>query len=152
MKNIIAAIDYSDVTPAVIEAASAQARAFDAELHLVHVWDPEASHDTGYGALPSLAINVSDERLAEEKDRIEAEAKRLADTGLRCAGTLVIGHPSTAIIKYATESGGDLVIVGSHGHTALGSLIMGSCSSALVRKAVFPLLVIPALPPDADRE
>jgi nucleotide-binding universal stress UspA family protein len=64
----------------------------------------------------------------------------------------VVGHPSTAILKYAKETNGDLVIVGSHGHTALGSLIMGSCSSALVRKALFPVLVVPALEPDADRE
>lgn len=152
MKNIIASIDFSDVSAAVIKHATEQAAAFDAKLHLVHVWDPEVLIDSGYGAEPALATNVHDERLESLKKRTEEEAEQLRAKGRFCDGTVLVGRPHTAIIKHARETGADLVVIGSHGHSALGSLLMGSCASALVRKACFPVLVIPALEADEERE
>ena len=152
MKNIIASIDFSDVSDTVVKHAAGQAAAFGAKLHLVHVWDPEVLVDSGYGAEPALAINVQDERLDSLKKRIEEEAERLRVEGQFCDGTVLVGRPQKAIIKHARETEADLVVIGSHGHSALGSLLMGSCASALVRKACFPVLVVPALEADEDRE
>lgn len=152
MNHIVAAIDFSDVSEAVLNQAKAQARAFGAKLHLVHVWDPDTSADTAYGAEPALAINVSDERMQSLKDRIEAEAETVANEGIDCSGTLLVGRPQRSLARYGRETHADLVVIGSHGHSALGSLLMGSCASALVRKACFPLLVIPVLEADEERE
>jgi len=152
MKNIIAAIDFSDISEAVLNHAVAHARAFGAKLHLVHVWDPETLVDTGYGAEPALAINFQDERLESMKKRVDEEVAKVCDGGDDCDGKVLVGRPHKAIIKYGKESGADLVVIGSHGHSALGSLLMGSCASAMVRKSCFPLLVIPALEADEERE
>ena len=152
MNNIIAATDFSDVSEHVLKNATSYAKAFNAKLHLVHVWDPEVLVDSGYGAEPALAINVQDERLESMKGRIDQEVEKLKAEGVDCDGTVVVGRPHKAIIKYGQEIEADLVVIGSHGHTALGSLLLGSCASALVRKACFPLLVVPALEADEHRE
>ena len=152
MKNIIAAIDFSDISEAVLKTAAEMAKAFDAKLHLVHVWDPEVLVDSGYGAEPALAINVQNERMESMRERVESDAKRLSEAGTDCDGVVLVGRPHKVIIKHGQETKADLVIIGSHGHTALGSLLMGSCASALVRKACFPLLVVPALEADEERE
>ncbi len=152
MKNIIAAIDFSDVSETVIKHATEQASAFGAKLHLVHVWDPEVLVDSGYGAEPALAINVQDERLDSMRARVDEEVTRLRADGVDCDGAVLVGRPHKVIIEHGKESGVDLTVVGSHGHTALGSLLMGSCASALVRKACFPVLVVPSLEADEDRE
>src|SRR5437764_7559302 len=52
MKSILVAIDFSDITPAVIDVARQIAKALDAEIHLVHVREFRAAAapgSLGYG-------------------------------------------------------------------------------------------------------
>jgi len=45
------------------------------------------------------------------------------------------GSPSTVIIEKADEWGADLIVVGSHGHTALGRFFFGSVSQKVLHEA-----------------
>ena len=47
----------------------------------------------------------------------------------------VIGSPATEILKVAEEWGANLIVVGSHGHTALGRFFFGSVSHKVVTEA-----------------
>lgn len=142
MKKIVAAIDFSDSTPGVLEAASAQAAAFGAELHLIHVIEPEPAY-TAYGFTPDEfpAMHVF-----QEEARKRAQ-KRLDDHAARHAGAqghLAEGSPLQAVLDYVDDSGADLVILGSHGHGMVASLLLGSVAEGMVRKAVIPTLIVPA--------
>src|SRR5881275_428451 len=60
MKRILVPIDFSDVTPQVIDLARQLAKALDAEIHLVHVKELTAAAAPGmlgYGlaGMPELA-------------------------------------------------------------------------------------------------
>ncbi len=60
MKRILVPIDFSDVTPSVINLARQLAKALDAEIHLVHVRELTAAATPGtlgYGlaGMPELA-------------------------------------------------------------------------------------------------
>jgi nucleotide-binding universal stress UspA family protein len=44
----------------------------------------------------------------------------------RVEEAVVLGSPSEALIVKADERGADLLVVGSHGHTALGRFFIGS--------------------------
>ena len=59
MKNIVAAIDFSERSEAVLRIASDHARAFEAHLWLVHVAAPEPGF-VGYDGGPqSVRDNVA---------------------------------------------------------------------------------------------
>jgi nucleotide-binding universal stress UspA family protein len=45
------------------------------------------------------------------------------------------GSPATVIIEKADEWGADLIVVGSHGHTALGRFFFGSVSQKVLHEA-----------------
>jgi nucleotide-binding universal stress UspA family protein len=45
------------------------------------------------------------------------------------------GSPATVIIEKADEWGADLLVVGSHGHTALGQFFFGSVSQKVLHEA-----------------
>jgi nucleotide-binding universal stress UspA family protein len=45
------------------------------------------------------------------------------------------GSPASEIIEKAEEWGADLAVVGSHGRSALGRLVLGSVSTAVVARA-----------------
>ena len=42
------------------------------------------------------------------------------------------------------DSGADFVVLGSHGHGVIASLLLGSVAEGMVRKAGVPTLVVPA--------
>ena len=57
---------------------------------------------------------------------------------------VVGGSPGNAIVEYAKEHGGDLIVMGSHGHTNLRHLLMGSVAEHVLRHATCPILMVNA--------
>ncbi len=146
MKTIVAAVDFSNATPGVLEAAVKITRAFGSSLHLLHVLEPEPSY-TAYGFTPDEFPAI---HLFQEEARKRAAA-RLQEVLDKVAGEvpgvtvhLAEGSPLHAVLDYVQKSGADLVILGSHGHGAVAALLLGSVAEGMVRKAVVPTLVIPA--------
>ena len=52
------------------------------------------------------------------------------------------GNPVEQILKVADDRNCDLIVVGSHGHSALGELLIGSTAKKLVRRSTKPVLVV----------
>jgi nucleotide-binding universal stress UspA family protein len=53
-----------------------------------------------------------------------------------------VGQPADVIAATAKEGKYDLVVMGSHGHAALGSLVMGSVASRVLAHCQTPVLII----------
>jgi nucleotide-binding universal stress UspA family protein len=148
MKTIVVAVDFSNATPGVLEMASRQAQAFGAKLQLFHVVEPEPSY-TAYGFTPDEfpALHAYQEeakrRAAAKLDGLLGQVKSaLPDATCQIAE----GSPLHALLDYVKESGADLVVLGSHGHGAIASLLLGSVAEGMVRKATVPTLIVPAGP------
>jgi hypothetical protein len=52
------------------------------------------------------------------------------------------GSPAEEIIRYATDQGIDLIVMGTHGRTGLERLLMGSVAEQVVRGAPCSVLVV----------
>jgi nucleotide-binding universal stress UspA family protein len=52
------------------------------------------------------------------------------------------GSPAEAILRAARERQCDLIVMGTHGRTALGRALMGSVAEEVVRKAPCPVLTV----------
>lgn len=53
-----------------------------------------------------------------------------------------VGHAGEVIARQADEGGYDLVVMGSHGHNTLESLVMGSVASKVLAHCKAPVLLI----------
>jgi nucleotide-binding universal stress UspA family protein len=53
-----------------------------------------------------------------------------------------LGSPAQELIELANLLDADLVVVGTHGRTGLGRLLVGSVAEAAVKKARCPVLVV----------
>lgn len=53
-----------------------------------------------------------------------------------------VGHPGEAIAKAAGDGKHDLVMMGSHGHGALGNLVMGSVATQVLAHCKVPVLLV----------
>ncbi|MDA3903247.1 MAG: universal stress protein [Desulfuromusa sp.] len=60
------------------------------------------------------------------------------------------GAPAQAILKVAEKINSDLIIMGSHRHTALGDAILGTTTRKVLHSATIPVLVVRI--PDGFRE
>ena len=52
------------------------------------------------------------------------------------------GSPGEAIAKQANAGDFDLVMMGSHGHSALGNLVMGSVATKVMAHCGTPVLLV----------
>ncbi len=143
MKTILAPIDFSPITEQVIAAAADLALTLDGRVVLLHVVvlppNPEdfALALDRYSTLAETAEKSADTRLA-------ACQATLADRSVRGETMRLTGLPRRLIPATAEKVNADFIIMGSHGHTALHDLVVGSTTHAVVRAAVCPVIIVPA--------
>jgi len=150
MKKIVAAVDFSNATAGVVEMAASMANAFGAELHLLHIVEPEPTY-TAYGFTPDEfpAMHAFQEEAKRRAERKLGELLDVVPPVPAAVTKLAEGSPLHAVLDYVRDTGADLVVLGSHGHGVVASLLLGSVAEGMVRKAVVPTLIVPA--PDATR-
>lgn len=145
--RILAATDFSECGTQAVAAAAALAERFGAELHLIHALEVPIPLFEPYAvAIP--ATYVADVR------RSATEKLNGAMAGLRArglTGTAELGETpaATSIVERAQEIGADWIAVGTHGHTGLRHMLLGSVAERTVREAHCPVLTVKTEHPDA---
>jgi nucleotide-binding universal stress UspA family protein len=71
-----------------------------------------------------------------------------SDPAVKIEHRLAEGDPAREILRVARETGCDLIVMGTHGWTGLGRLLMGSVAEQVVRKATCPVLTVKTPIPD----
>ncbi len=151
MENVVAAIDFSERTEAVIAVACAQAKAFGAHLWLVHVAAPEPGF-VGYDAGPqSVRDNVA-KHIRERHREIQEFADGVRLSGVEATALLIRGATVKALLAEAERLEADLLVLGSHGHGLMHRVLLGSVSQAILQKSTVPVLLIPHRAPSATPE
>jgi nucleotide-binding universal stress UspA family protein len=111
------------------------------------------SHDytamTVVTAIPPHAARHVDRNTLAEYYRDEAEKvlgplqEAAARRGWKLATVALHGRASDEIATFAQSGNFDLIVMGTHGHSALGSLVLGSVASGVLARARKPVLLIP---------
>ena len=129
--------------------AGSLTKAYGAQLHLLHVIEQEPTY-TAYGFTPD-EYPVLHEFQEEAKRRA---ARKLEDLLATLVGNLpgtsvhlIEDSPLHGIVNYVKQINADLVVLGSHGHGVVVSLLLGSVAEGMVRKSIVPTLIVPAVLP-----
>jgi nucleotide-binding universal stress UspA family protein len=81
--------------------------------------------------------------LAAEANRIlEPAVAELLRAGLAVDSNFTVGVPGAEIARAAARSGADLIVMGSHGHSAVKGLLLGSVTQAVLASCTTPLLIV----------
>jgi len=132
-KRILVATDFSEPAGRALEAALALAARTKAELHVIHALEVALPLFEPYAVvLPADWIGEA-RRLAKEK--LEAAHAKVTARGL--SGTTHLGDvpAAHAIAERARALGADLVVMGTHGHTGLKHVLLGSVAERTVEYA-----------------
>lgn len=142
-ENVLAAVDFSDTTDAVLAEAARYARALGAKLWLVHVATSRPEF-VGYEIGAVYDRQAVADQLHREHRRLHELQDSLHAEGLDVASLLVPGVPAEKIVAEAQRLSTSLIVVGSHGHGALFDLIAGSACQGVIRHSSVPVLVVPS--------
>lgn len=94
-------------------------------------------------ARSALGKEMVDQYYAEEADKVLTPVcDFLAQHHVQAARVSKIGPAGETIAKLATDGNFDLLIMGTHGHSALGNLVMGSVSTQVLAHCSTPVLLV----------
>lgn len=147
MKRVCIAIDYNISAERIAEIGYNYAKAFNAEITIVHVLNDTIFYgieeQTVFG---HSTVNYEDEisfenQLRDDMEKyLEASKKHLKDATVQTK--LLVGNTSEVILDFTKGWGADLLVIGKHKHNALENVLLGSTAMKIVRHATIPLLVI----------
>jgi nucleotide-binding universal stress UspA family protein len=92
----------------------------------------------------ALVPSHSERRQQEGREAVERTTAQLRQDGLDAEGVVLPGEADDVIIKLADEKGADLIVVGTHGRTGFGKVLLGSVSERVMGKAKCAVLVVKA--------
>jgi nucleotide-binding universal stress UspA family protein len=145
IRTILHPTDFSPRSEHAFRLAGSLARDHGARLVVLHVTSPPA---VAYGeVLTELATEGYQQAAWDAFRRLQESDPKLRE--LRVETQLVEGDPAAEILRVAAETGCDLIIMGTHGRTGLGRVLMGSVAEQVVRKARCPVLTVKAPLPAA---
>jgi nucleotide-binding universal stress UspA family protein len=141
--QILVPLDGSPLAEEALHAATALARAWDAEITLFQVVRPIT-----LSADPALPVPFAfDEDLTamsrmQAQDYLDGVVEELRDEGLRATGVAAVGwHSADSILAVARPERVAVVVLATHGRGGLRRLALGSVADKVVRGADVPVLV-----------
>jgi len=145
MKTIVVAIDFSAVTADVLERAAELGKGLSAAVWLVHVAAPDPDF-VGYDAGPTTVRDQVAHEMRDTHRRVQDEADALRARGVNATALQVQGPTVETILHEAERLHADVIVLGSHGHSALHRALLGSISEGVLHRAACPVLIVPSRP------
>src|SRR5579884_1107109 len=131
--------DFSENSEYAFQVACELARDYKARLVLLHVMAPPMVIYAG-GPVPAEAWPSIDQ-VQEKLRELHGQAHQV-----RVEAQVMEGDPVDMILRAAEETDCDVIVMGTHGRTGLGRLLMGSVAEAVIRKAPCPVLSVKPVP------
>lgn len=136
LKHILVPTDFSEASEAAVKYGIALARAFKAQLHLLHV--PESGEAAGVEHPMGLA-DTTQNPAGEQLSTLLTDGE-MAE--LRPERVMRNGKPYNEIVRYAQEQDIDLIVMGTHGREGVARVLIGSVAEMVVRRAPCPVLTV----------
>jgi nucleotide-binding universal stress UspA family protein len=127
--------DFSEPATAALAVARALARDLGARLFILHAAPAEVR--------AAMLVPIPPE-LTDYRENLAATRLRTDGPDLKFPVETRISHgyPAEEILRVANEIGCGLIVIGSHGRSGLGRMLMGSVAEAVLRKAGSPVLIV----------
>jgi nucleotide-binding universal stress UspA family protein len=140
IKKILVPVDFSEHSARALEMAIDLAKAFGAEIHLLHCYQIQPLSISPYG----IALPESFDRDVREaaESRVDEWRAKVALEGVGVEASLSSRFPSLEISETASELGADLIVMGTRGLSGIRHVLLGSVAERTLRLAPCPVLTV----------
>lgn len=124
---LVAAREHRDISRVLIayDGGPSARRAIDRVAQL-HAYQGLAVEIASVGAAPGM----------------DAARDKLAEVGIVATTTVLEGEPERVLLAHLDDSGADVLVMGAYGHSRMRRLIVGSTTTAMLRQARVPVLLV----------
>ena len=136
-EKILVAVDHSDVTPRVVDAARGLAALSNGEVWVIHLREREMMGKTG--------LLTSSESIEASGADVKSTVDALTKAGITAHGVVrdaLYGHAASEIVSEARERGADVIVMGSRGRGDLAGLVLGSTAHKVMHLADRQVMVV----------
>jgi nucleotide-binding universal stress UspA family protein len=140
--TILAPVDFSAATEGVVAQAASLARAMNGRVVFLSVIQPPAITSE----YAPLMENIAEIRAAGENAAAKNLARlqeQLQQQQIPSETVQLNGAPILNIVEQADKVGADYIVMGSHGHTALYDLLVGSTTHGVLMRPTCPIVILP---------
>jgi nucleotide-binding universal stress UspA family protein len=133
--KVLLGIDASEASQHLVSEAAARPWPPGTTFGVIHVVDLSS-----FVRVPALIE-------AEKQSAgifVKAAAEKLGRSGFEITSDVVVDFPRKGVTDYATNWGADLIMVGSHGQSALSRFLLGSVAQGVLRTAPCSVEVVRA--------
>jgi nucleotide-binding universal stress UspA family protein len=144
MKKILIATDGSPSAIQAVELGLELAEEEGAQPVFVHVAPTkDVLPVAGVGMVP---VSVPHELVEADRDSLDEAVRIAEERGLEPTTRLLTGNPAREIATFADVVDADLIVVGSRGHGAVSSALIGSVSRGVLQRTTRPVLIVREVP------
>ena len=138
MKKILIPTDFSENANNALRYAINIANYFEAEVHLIHVYEVRAST----GAFQSVGEYIREDAERDLSDNIRSVKNNvLGRTVLK--GRAIQGITVDVVCSIATHEKMDLIVMGTQGASGLKEVFLGSKTAGVMKRTSVPILAVP---------
>jgi nucleotide-binding universal stress UspA family protein len=134
--TILHPTDFSACSREAFRIACSLARDYGGRVIVLHVAAPQVASYAERIFLPPLPEGYLDQA------RQYLSELRPPDSDIPVAYRLAEGDPATEIVRAVTETRCDLIVMGTHGRTGLGRLLLGSVAEQVHRRTFCPVVTV----------
>ena len=151
IRNVLYATDLGPHGPEVARHAAGLAQQFQAKIHVTYAVEPisECASSLINTYMPSEVVEaVRREGYEQAFKEMQRRLKQFCeeqnfDAGMVADMRVVEGKPAQVILNEARRVNADVIVLGSHGHSALGEMLIGSVAHTVTMKSPVPVLLVP---------
>ena len=138
--RILAPVDGSDASTAAVKFIASRSTLIGTapDVELLNVQPPTPNYVTRVAGKPLIRAFQK-----QDSDKVLKPALAILNkAGLKARARYVVGHAGVEVGKAGADESVDLIVMGSHGRTALKGLVFGSVTSAVLAGCSTPLLLV----------
>ena len=141
VKRILVPVDFSSCSLKALDYAAGFAGQLGAKLTVLHVVEP-ALHADNYLAASSAFDQTTQNLLEVGKDRLNTIGPK--HVGHRAESDFLVrmGRAPSEILDTAKALGADMIVLGTHGHTGLKHVLLGSTAERVLQQAGCPVVTV----------
>jgi nucleotide-binding universal stress UspA family protein len=140
IRVILVPTDFSRHSEAALDRAVDFAKVFDAKIHLLHSHAIPVQAAVPYGV--GIPDSVWDGIRKAAEGKLEESRRHVVSDGVEASSELSPALPTEAILAATAEIGADLIVMGTHGHTGLAHVLLGSVAERSIRLAPCSVLAV----------
>lgn len=142
LKTLVVGTDFSVCAARALSYAVQIAGLAGARVHLVHVlMEPVQALDVA-AALPYPDNQVRKEWEEASRGKLAREVKAAEKRGVTTTSEIRWGRPSDTLVETAVRLKASMIVVGTHGRSALEKLLIGSTAERVLRLSPVPVLTV----------